>query len=102
MKTWNIQLVGRDGHPPVPLLMLRYILAWPLVLAAPPGLAGGALHGLAVHGHVHRRRPFMIFIWTWIDRDGQFLHDRILGTRAATRARAKPGRPGNSAATAVK
>ena len=23
----------------------------------------------------------MIFIWTWIDRDGQFLHDRILGTR---------------------
>ena len=45
----------------------------------------------------------MIFIWTWIDRDGQFLHDRILGTRAAQRApRAKPGRPGNSAATAVK
>ena len=34
MKTWNIQLVGRDGQPPsVPLLMLRYILAWPLVLA---------------------------------------------------------------------
>ena len=32
---WNIQLVGRDGQPPsVPLLMLRYILAWPLVLAA--------------------------------------------------------------------
>ena len=31
MKTWNIQLVGRDGQPPsVPLLMLRYILAWPL------------------------------------------------------------------------
>ena len=43
----------------------------------------------------------MIFIWTWIDRDGQFLHDRILGARNAP-PRAKPGRPGNSAATAVK
>ena len=37
MKTWNIQLVGRDGQPPsVPLLMLRYILAWPWCWRAPP------------------------------------------------------------------
>ena len=61
MKTWNIQLVGRDGQPPsVPLLMLRYILAWPLLAGA--ALVWLALHGLAVHGHVHRRSPFMIFI----------------------------------------
>ena len=33
----------------------------------------------------------MIFIWTWIDRDGQFLHDRILGTRLRNAPpRAKP------------
>ena len=44
----------------------------------------------------------MIFIWTWIDRDGQFLHDRILGTRLRNAPRAPSGRPGNSAATAVK
>ena len=44
----------------------------------------------------------MIFIWTWIDRDGQFLHDRILGTRLQRAPRAKPGRPENSAARAVK
>ena len=43
----------------------------------------------------------MIFIWTWIDRDGQFLHDRILGTRRATRP-APSRRPENSAARAVK
>ena len=30
----------------------------------------------------------MIFIWTWIDRDGQFLHDRILGTRLRNAPRA--------------
>ena len=44
----------------------------------------------------------MIFIWTWIDRDGQFLHDRILGTRRATRPARQAGRPENSAARAVK
>ena len=34
----------------------------------------------------------MIFIWTWIDRDGQFLHDRILGTRLRNAPRApSPG-----------
>ena len=25
--------------------------------------------------------PFTIFIWSWFDPDGQFLHDRLLGTR---------------------
>lgn len=105
MKTWNIQLVGRDGQPPsVPLLMLRYILAWPLVLA------GAALVWLAARytgwpsmDMFIVAAPFMIFIWTWIDRDGQFLHDRILGTRLRNAPpRAKPGRPENSAARAVK
>ena len=27
------------------------------------------------------RDSFTIFIWSWLDPDGQFLHDRILGTR---------------------
>ena len=94
MKTWNIQLVGRDGQPPsVPLLMLRYILAWPLVLA------GAALVWLAARytgwpsmDMFIVAAPFMIFIWTWIDRDGQFLHDgswaRARATRPARQARA--------------
>ena len=25
--------------------------------------------------------PFTIFIWSWFDPDGQFLHDRLAGTR---------------------
>ena len=34
MKTWNIRLVDRDGNPPsTARLILRYVLAWPLVLA---------------------------------------------------------------------
>ena len=36
--------------------------------------------------------PFTIFIWTWLDSDGQFLHDRILGTRLRNAPQAKARR----------
>ena len=57
-KTWGIRLVDRSGRPPrLPTAVLRYLLAWPI-----------ALTGLG-------------FIWSFFDRDGQFLHDRLLDTR---------------------
>lgn len=59
MKAWRIRVVTRDGAPLSPLLALRRF-AW----ALPGVLAFGA--GL---------------LWALADRDRQFLHDRLAGTR---------------------
>ena len=59
MKTWRIQLVNRnDGPITFKQAVLRFLLA----------LFGMLLAGAG-------------FWWALIDRDRQFLHDRILGTR---------------------
>lgn len=59
MKTWRIRLQTEDGSPVRPALaLLRFLLCWPSI-----GLAGLGL------------------LWALFDRDGQFLHDRIAGTR---------------------
>ena len=59
MKTWRIRLVNADGTP----LRFRQALLR-FVLALLGLLAGGAG-----------------FWWALIDRDRQFLHDRIVGSR---------------------
>lgn len=58
MKTWGLRLVRADGAPVGPGRALhRYVLA----------LLGFAALGLG-------------FAWALVDRDGQFLHDRLAGT----------------------
>lgn len=58
MKTWKIRVISADGARLRPAqAALRYMAAWFSL-----GLAGGVL-------------------WALVDRDGQFLHDRIAGTR---------------------
>ena len=59
MKTWRIRLVTRQGGAlPVGRAALRYVLA-----LASVALAGGG------------------FWWALVDRDRQFLHDRLAGTK---------------------
>ena len=59
MRTWHLHLVTAGGKPPSLLqLALRYILAWPSI-----GLGGIGI------------------VWAVFDRDRQFLHDRLAGTR---------------------
>lgn len=59
MKTWRISIVaGEGGAPTVKKASLRYVYA--LLSIA---LAGGG------------------FVWALVDRDRQFLHDRLAGTR---------------------
>jgi uncharacterized RDD family membrane protein YckC len=59
MKTWKIRLASADGGSLRPAqALLRYLAAWPSVLFFGAG-----------------------FLWAVFDRDGQFLHDRIAGTR---------------------
>ena len=61
MQTWKLQLVMADGTPP-PLsrLLLRYVIAWASLIFCGAGL-----------------------LWALFDRDRQFLHDRLAGTRIA-------------------
>ena len=59
MKTWRIRLRTRSGAPVrPPQALLRYLLCWPSL----------ALGGIGI-------------VWALIDRDRQFLHDRLAGTR---------------------
>lgn len=59
MQTWKLQLSTINGAPPkMSRLLLRYALAWPSLLWFGVGL-----------------------FWALFDRDRQFLHDRLAGTR---------------------
>jgi uncharacterized RDD family membrane protein YckC len=60
MQTWSIRLVAADGTEPIGYgrALLRYTLAWFSLLFYGAGL-----------------------IWALFDRDRQFLHDRLAGTR---------------------
>lgn len=59
MQTWRMRIVQCDGAPVrVGRAAFRYVLAWVSVLSLGAG-----------------------FLWAWIDRDRQFLHDRLAGTR---------------------
>lgn len=59
MQTWKIHLTTPSGNPPtMPRLLLRYSLAWPSLFYFGVGL-----------------------LWSIFDRDRQFLHDRLAGTR---------------------
>jgi uncharacterized RDD family membrane protein YckC len=59
MKTWKIRLVSADGGPLRPAqALLRFAVAWP----------GTLLFGAG-------------FLWAFLDPDGQYLHDRIAGSR---------------------
>ena len=61
MKTWRTRVVDRKGRPLQPLhALLRFLLCWPSI-----GLFGIGL------------------LWALFDRDRQFLHDRLAGTRLA-------------------
>lgn len=59
MKTWGLRLERHDGaRLAVGQAVFRYVLAV-------AGLLGGATG----------------FLWAFVDRDRQFLHDRLMGTR---------------------
>lgn len=64
MKTWKLRIANVDGTPPrVAQAFLRYLAAWPSLI----------LFGIGI-------------LWALIDKDKQFLHDRIAGTRIVSTA----------------
>lgn len=67
MQTWRMRIVRRDGAPVrAGRAAFRYILAWISVLSLGAG-----------------------FLWACVDRDRQFLHDRLAGTRIVMTGDAK-------------
>ncbi len=90
MKTWHIRLVDRSGgKPSLGQLVLRYLLCWPIPLAG-----AFAIHTLSDYlGWPSVTMfiivtPFLNFVYSWLDRDGQMLHDRLARTRLADLSRA--------------
>ena len=68
MQTWKMRIVRRDGGPvEVARAALRYALAWISTMTFGAG-----------------------FLWACIDRDRQFLHDRLSGTRIVRSGEAEP------------
>jgi uncharacterized RDD family membrane protein YckC len=62
MKTWRIRLLTNEGLPVRPAqALLRFLLCWPSLVLGGVGI-----------------------VWALVDRDGQFLHDRIAGTQIVT------------------
>jgi uncharacterized RDD family membrane protein YckC len=58
MKTWDIRLVDGDGgRIPMWKAIVRYVLSWPITFT-----------GIG-------------YLWACFDKDRQFLHDRLVGTR---------------------
>ena len=59
MQTWKVRLTTPSGaQPSLARLVLRYVLAWPSIIYLGAGM-----------------------LWALFDRDRQFLHDRLAGTR---------------------
>lgn len=88
MQTWKMELVRVDGSKPdLRQLLLRFVLAW----AIPLGmiyLIQQALTGLPVARWYPYLGATVGLIWAFFDRDRQFLHDRLAGTRIVFKAAA--------------
>ncbi|NHZ63455.1 RDD family protein [Massilia genomosp. 1] len=82
MKTWRIKLV-KVGHATVPLkaAVVRYLLGWGWVL---PALVICWRFHLTGKSQVASALAINIVAWgmtVFLDKDRQFLHDRLAGTR---------------------
>lgn len=82
MKTWRIKVV-HAGHARLPwrTAIVRYLLAWGWFA---PALLVCALFGLHAKGEIAIALAIGIVAWAstaLFDKDRQFLHDRLAGTR---------------------
>ena len=81
MKTWRIRLVGPNGAPvALGRALARYALLWVVVLptlAILAGLRTGGWVAVIAIGLALVVPPF----YALFDRERQFIHDRLLGTR---------------------
>jgi uncharacterized RDD family membrane protein YckC len=88
MKTWRVRLSGGlssngAGHTRIPLrtAMLRYLLAWGWFAPALIVRAAFGLHGKGETAAVIAAGIAAWAMTAFLDKDRQFLHDRLAGTR---------------------
>lgn len=82
MKTWRIKVV-QPGHACLPwrTAIVRYLLAWAWFA---PALIVCAVFGLHAKGEIAIALAMGIVVWAltaFLDKERQFLHDRLAGTR---------------------
>jgi uncharacterized RDD family membrane protein YckC len=87
-KTWRLRVVDRNGDwVSIRTALARYLACW-----VGPALAGIAY--LVQHPQGHGAHAAWLvtlnFLWALLDRDRQYLHDRIAGTRIVTVVGARP------------
>ena len=81
MQTWRIKLVQPgQTHLPIRTAAMRYLLCWLWIL---PGIVVAYLGDLS---NKHKLHALLASVLLWsltalLDKDRQFLHDRIAGTR---------------------
>jgi len=79
MKTWRLALRSTGGAPvPAQTVTLRYFACW-----TGPALAIAGYLALAPSGHGRWALALLAlnYAWALVDRDRQYLQDRIAGTR---------------------
>ncbi len=89
MKTWHVRLIEANGGPVgTRRAVARYLLLWIFVL---PTLAFLAMFDIGGWAAVAALAAALLLppFWALVDRDRQFVHDRIVGTRLVS-ARADP------------
>jgi uncharacterized RDD family membrane protein YckC len=85
-KSWRLSLLTREGaHPGSRTALARYLAGW--IGPALAVLAYLALHARGLSAHAAWLVGFNFF-FALVDRDRQFLHDRIAGTRVIVEPRA--------------
>jgi uncharacterized RDD family membrane protein YckC len=82
MKTWRIKVV-KLGYKTVPFraAAVRYLIAWGWFL---PAIVACYVFGWKSTGQVGTALALGVVAWAMtalFDKDGQFLHDRVAGTR---------------------
>jgi uncharacterized RDD family membrane protein YckC len=82
MKTWRLRLTANgQGRVPLKNALLRYLLAWGWFL---PALVFCGAFGLKDKAQVAAAVAAGVIAWgltAFLDKDRQFLHDRLAGTR---------------------
>lgn len=84
MKTWKLRLVDRAGDDlPRRSALLRYLCVWIGPLLAIAAYAVLAPRGWGAHA---AWLVLLGWLWAFVDRDRQFLHDRLAGSHFVVRA----------------